>query len=92
MQNRHDNLEGTLVQLLMFVNRYASSVILYGNRVVFVDGYFNIMTEACHGLVNRVVYRLVDKMVKTLLTDVADVHGRALAHGFKTLQHLYVGG
>ena len=30
-------------------------------------------------------------MVKTLLANVANVHGRALAHGLEALEHLNVG-
>ena len=51
-----------------------------------------MMTEACHGLVDRIVYRLVNKMVQTLLANVADIHGRTFTNGFKTLENLDIGG
>ena len=51
-----------------------------------------MMTEACHGLVDRIVYRFVNKMVQTLLTDVANIHGWSFAYSLKTLQYLDVGG
>ena len=47
-------------------------------------------TVASHGLVDRVVYRLVYQVMQTLLADVADVHCRTLAHGFQSLEHLNV--
>lgn len=64
----------------MLVDGDASSVVLYGDRVVLVDGDLNMGAVACHRLVDRVVDGLVHQVVKTLLTDVTDIHGRAFAH------------
>ena len=51
----------------MLVNRYASTVILNGYRVILVYHHLYICTIARHCLVDRVVHSLVDKMVQTFL-------------------------
>jgi len=81
MEHRHYHFEGRLVQLLVFVDGDASAVVLNGNRVVFVDSYFDVGTEAGHGFVDGVVDGLVDEVVEAFFAYVADVHGGTLAHG-----------
>ena len=48
--------------------------------------------EAGEGFVDGVVDNFVDEVVETFFTDVADVHGRALAHCFEAFQYLDVAG
>ena len=76
----------------MHVDRDSASVILYGDGVVLVDSYLNILTEASHGFIDGIVYSFVDQMMKTFLADVTNIHGWTLAHGLQTLQHLDVTG
>ena len=90
MEHGHNHLKGALVHLLVLIDRDTTSVILHGDRVVFVDSYFDMRTKASHRLVARVVDGLVDQMVKTLLADVANIHGGALTYGFQTLEYLNV--
>ena len=92
VQHGHHDLQRRLVQFLMFVHRYASTVVLYGYRVIFVNRNFNVSAISGHCLVDRVVDGLVHQVVETFLADVANVHSGALAHGLKTLEHLYVTG
>ena len=47
-------------------------------------------TVASHGLVDRVIYGLVHEVVESLFAYVSDIHGRALAHGLQSFEHLYV--
>ena len=90
MQHRHDDLKGRLVHLLMLVDGDSSAVVQDGDGVVLVDGHFDMCAIAGHRLVDRVVNRLVDQVVQTFLTDVAYIHGGALANGLKALKHLNV--
>ena len=46
--------------------------------------------EASHCLVDGVVHRLVHQVVKALLTNVANIHGRTLTHGLQSLEHLNI--
>ena len=80
------------MKFLMFVDGDTAAVVLHGDRVVLVDSHLNMCAEACHGLVDRVVYCFVNQMVQTLFADVANVHCRAFAHRFQSFQHLNIAG
>ena len=90
MQHREDDFERRLALLLVEVSRDSAAVILDGDRVVLVDRYVDIGTVAGQRLVDRVVDYLIDQMVQTLLTYVADIHGGALAHRFEALKDLNI--
>ena len=92
MQYCHHDFEGALVLLLVHIDGNATTVVLNGNAVVFVDGYFDVCAIACQSFVNRVIDGLIHEVVQALLADVADVHGRAFTYGFQSFQHLYVRG
>ena len=47
---------------------------------------------ACECFVDRVVNGFINEVVQTFLTNVADVHGRALAHSFQAFKHLDITG
>ena len=59
------------------VHGNAAAVIDHGDGVVDVDGDFNFLGIAGKGLVDRVVYYFVNKMVQSHLAGRADVHGWA---------------
>ena len=65
------------------------SMLAEGNTVPFIDNHLNLTAESGQSLVDRVVDYLIDKMMETFFADVADVHGRALAHSLKAFEHLY---
>ena len=90
VEHCHDDLEGTLVHLLVLIDRDTTSVVLNGDGVIFIDRYFDMRTIASHRLVDRVVDGLVDQMVESLLADVTNIHRRALTYGFKSLEHLNI--
>jgi len=92
MEHGHNHLERALVQFLVLIDRYSATVVFDSDRVVLVDRHLDVVAKACHSLVYRVVYGLVDEVVQTFFADVADIHGRTFAHGFQALQHLDVGG
>ena len=84
------DLQSALVLLLVHVHVDAAAVVLHGDAAVFVDGDFDVGAITGQRFVDGVVHRLVNEVVETLLGDVADVHGRALAHSLKAFQHLNV--
>ena len=55
------------MQLLVLINRDASTVVFHGAAAISVDGYFHFRTETGHGLVDTVVYGLVNKVMETFL-------------------------
>ena len=92
MQHSHHHFQSALVHLLMFIHRDTTSVVLHGDGVVFIDGYFDVFAVSCHRLVDGVVHSLVHQMVQSFFTDVTNIHSRALADGFESFQHLNVTG
>ena len=92
MQYGHYNLQRTLVLLLVHINGDSTTIVLYGDRVVFVDGHLDVGTETSQGFVDGIVDCFVNQMMETLFRDVSNVHGRALTHGFQSFQDLNVRG
>ena len=88
MQHRHDHLQGADALLLMNIHGNTTAVVLDGDGIVFVDRHFDVCAEAGERLVDRVVNGFIDEVVQSLLADVADIHGRALADGFESFKHL----
>ena len=66
----------------MDINGDTTTIILYFDRVVFVDDDLDVITVACEGFVDGVIYYLVYQVMESLFTDVTYVHGRTLAHSF----------
>ena len=90
MEHGHHDLEGALMHLLVLVDRDTTTVIKHGNRVVLVDGHLNMRAVAGHRLVDGVVDGLVHQVVQTLLTNIANIHGRTLTHSLQALKYLDV--
>ena len=64
MKDSEYNLNGRYALLMMYTDRYSSSVVPYGNCIVRVDSYVYLRAETAKGLVNGVVNYLVDEMMK----------------------------
>ncbi len=92
MEHCQHHFECAFVFFLMHVDGDASAVVDHGYGVVFVYGYLDMGAETGQGLVDGVVDNFVNQVVQSFDADVADIHGRAFAHGFQTLQHLDVAG
>ena len=90
MQHGHDDFQGTLVLFLVHIHRDATSVVLNSDAVVLIDCNFNVCTESGQSFVDGVVHRLIHEVMEALFADITDVHGRTLAHGFKSFEDLDV--
>ena len=88
MEHGQHDLQRRPALLFVVVGRDAAAVVPHGDRTVFVDRHFDIRAIAGQRLVDRVVDHLVYQVMESLLADVADVHGRTLAHGLQPFQHL----
>ena len=86
VQDGEHDLQGGLVLLLHLRDGDAAAVVGDRDGVVRVDRDRHRVAVAGEGLVHRVVHDLVDEVVQTACTGGADVHARALAHGFETLE------
>ena len=80
VQYGHYHLQRALLLFWVNIHRNTTTVILYGDRVILVDDHFDIATETCQCLVNRVIHHLIYQVVKTLLRDIANIHRRAFTH------------
>ena len=69
-------------------NRNTASVVLYGHRVILVDGDFDVVAGSRQGFVNRIVYDFVDQVMEPSRSRRADVHAGTLPHRFQTFQNL----
>ena len=78
--------------LLVHVHRDTTSVVLYGDGIVFVDCHFDVRAESCQRLINRVVDGFINEVVQTFLADVADVHGGAFSYCLQAFEDLDVTG
>ena len=90
MEYSHNDLQSRFVLLGVHVYGDTAAVVLNGYRAVLVYGYLNVCAVAGHGLVDGVVHYLIYQVVQTFFADVTDIHCRAFAHCFQTLQNLDV--
>ena len=88
MQHGQYDLQRRFTLLLVIIGRYTAAVVPNGDRTVFVDRHLDIRTIAGQRLVDRVVDHLIYQMMESLFADIADIHGRTLAHGLQSFQHL----
>ena len=74
MQYGKYNFQSASVLFLMHSGRDASSVVGYGNGIVFVYSYVYIVAESCKSLVYGIVNNLINKMMKSSLSNISDIH------------------
>ena len=89
MKYRKYDLHRRYSFLMMYTDRYSSSVVPYGYRIVRMDNNVYLRAESAQSLVNGVVNDLVDKVVQTLGRRGADIHTRPFPDRLKSLQDLY---
>ncbi len=85
----HDDLQGGNAFLFVQVHGYPAAIVLYGYRIILVDGNGNGITVAAHGFVDGVVDDLVHQVVQAADPYIADIHRRTHAHVFDAFQRLY---
>ena len=88
VEHCHHDLQRAHPLFFVDIHRDTATIVLHNDRVVFTDRHLDAGAVACQSLVNRVVHCFVDQVVQTFFADVANVHGRALANGFKPFEHL----
>ena len=88
VQHRQHDFKRTALFLLVHAGRDAAAVVRNRDGIVGVDDHDDIVAIAGQGFVDGVVHHLIDQVMQTARTDVADIHGRAFAHCLKSFQHL----
>ena len=88
MEDGHDNLQGGTMLLGMHACRDASPVVRHPDRVVGKYSHVNLVAITGHCLVDTIIDDLIHQMMKTPLSDIADVHGGSFPHSLKAFQNL----
>src|SRR6266487_3271150 len=89
---RQDELDAGHAIFRMDVHRDAASVVRDGHGSVRVEGDLDVLAEARHRLVDRVVDDLVDEVVEAPCVDAPDVHRRAFSDRLQALENLDLPG
>ena len=92
MKHGHHHFECRLVQLLMFIDGNTTTIIGNTDRVILAYNHLDIVAVARKSLIDRVINDFRHQMVQTLDMGVTNIHGRTLAYGFKTFEHLNIMG
>ena len=72
------------------VNSYrnSTSIIFYGNGIVFINRNDNMGTITCQCFVDRVIHNFIYQMVKSSHRGTSNIHSRSLSYCFQTFQNL----
>ena len=90
MQHGKHHFKGALVLLFMHIHGDTAAIIHNSYRIILVYRNFDMSAKSGKGLIYRVINHFINKMMQAFYTDIADIHGRTLAHCLQTLEHLNV--
>ena len=88
MEDRKYNLHCRKSCLMIDPYRDSTAIVTDRDRVVFIDIHLDLVAITCKRFIHRVVYDLIDKMVKPPCGGTADVHTRSFSYRFQPLQDL----
>ena len=87
VQDRHDHFDGGLVLRRVLVHRDAAAVVAHPQAAVGQDRHLDVVADSGQRLIDRIVDHLVYAVVESALACRSDVHARAFADGFETLEN-----
>ena len=90
MQDRKYDLNRRKSRLFLDVNRNATTVILYRDRIVRIDLHLNVAAVSSERLVHGVVYYLIHQVMEASYRCAAYIHTRTLSDRLQSLQYLYL--
>ena len=90
MKGGHNQFQGGYLFDGVLIHRNTPAIVLNSNRVIFMDGHADFCTVAGKGLINGVIHHLINKVVQSLFSSIANVHGRSFAYCLKTVKYLYL--
>src|SRR5690606_14234538 len=70
----------------MWPDRNSTTIVRNGDGLVLMNSHVDVLTKAGHGLVDRVIYDFVNKMVKSVGSSRADIHRWTFSNSLETLQ------
>ena len=86
MQFGEDDLNSRQASLWLLVNGDATTIVMHFCGAVWVQGHLDLVAMTTERLIDGVVDDLPQTMHQTASVCGADIHPRALAHGFKAFQ------
>jgi hypothetical protein len=90
MEYGHYDFQCRFLFFLVVIGRDSAAVIRHRNGIVFMDNAVDNVAKSSQGLINRVIYYLINQVVQSSYPDISDVHGGTLSDGLETFQNLYV--
>ena len=82
------NFKCRLSGFLLDIYRNSSTVILYGNGIVLMNGYGNIVAKTGQSLIYGIIHYLINKVMQAANRSTADIHSGTFSYRFQTLQYL----
>src|SRR3546814_17543722 len=90
MKHRHHYFKCGTTFFGVNIDRDAPAIVPYGNGIVFMDRYENLVTMTCHGLIDGVIHHLIDQMMQPFGAYIPALNSRAFAHRLPSFKHLYI--
>ena len=87
VQDRHDHFDGGLVLRWVLVDRDAAAVVTHTQAPVGQNRHLDVVADPGQRLIDRIVDHFVHAVVESALACGANVHARAFADGFETLEN-----
>ena len=87
VQDRHDHFDSGLVLRRVLVHRDAPAVVAHSQAAVGQNRHLDVVADPGQRLIDRIVDHLVYAVVESAFTRRSDVHARAFADGFETLEN-----
>ena len=88
MKNGKNNFNCRDSCFMIDTYRNTTSVIDNCNGIIRIDHNLNFRTKSSKCFINRIVYDLINQMMKTSAGCTSDIHTRSLSYGFQTFQNL----
>src|ERR687897_2825560 len=88
VEDRHDHLQGRLVLLGVLVDRDTAAVVGNRHHAVGADASHDRVGVTAQCFVDRVVDDLAHEVMQPAYIRAADIHARAAADSFQSLEHL----
>ena len=84
VENGHNNFNCRFAFFFHHINRNTTTIIAYGNTVIFVDDYTNVVTIACQSFVDTVIDNFINQMMQTTSRGTTNIHCRSFTYCFQT--------
>ena len=84
VENSHNNFNCRLTFFFHHINRNTTTIIAYGNTVISVDDYANVVTESSQSFVDTVIDNFINQMMQTTSRGTANIHCGSFTYCFQT--------